>query len=122
MPVKQQRKKLTKEEIKAQSKTLKRLFVDLFKTYPLQLFAVTILIIISVFANVQGTMFMQTLIDGYVFPMLKTHSTDFAPLAQAIFKVAVFYAIGVLATFGFTFIMAYVGQGFMRITRNKIFR
>jgi len=121
MPVKQQRKKLTKEEIKAQSKTLKRLFGDLFKTYPLQLSAVTILIIISVFANVQGTMFMQTLIDSYVLPMLKTHSTDFAPLAQAIIKVAEFYAIGVLATFGFTFIMAYVGQGFMRITRNKIF-
>ena len=43
---------------------------------------------VSVLANVQGTMFMKTLIDQYIMPMLQSETPDFHPLAMAILRVA----------------------------------
>ena len=51
------------------------------------------------FPSVQGTLFMQTLIDDYIIPLTKQASPDFTELAHAIGRVAVFYACGVLASF-----------------------
>ena len=45
---------------------------------------VAILIFVSVLANVQGTMFIQKLIDDYIAPMLTQEVPDFEPLAMAI--------------------------------------
>ena len=59
-------------------------------------------IFVSVIANVQGTMFMKNLIDLYIMPLIGQSSPDFGPLLGAILKVAVFYMIGVLATFSYT--------------------
>ena len=53
-------------------------------------------IFVSVLANVQGTMFMKTMIDDYIIPLTQAEVPDFAPFAWAIAKVAGFYSIGVL--------------------------
>ena len=116
------RKKLSAKDIKAESKTLGRLFGLLFMTYPLQLIFVVICIFVSVLANVQGTMFMQTLIDSYIVPMVKNHSHNFGPLLRAITKVAVFYGFGIVAAYLYTLIMAIVTQSFMTSVRNQLFQ
>ena len=115
------RKKLSKDDFKKNSDALKRVFQFLFENYKFQFLAVAVCIIISVLANVQGTLFMQTLIDDYITPMLKTGSKDFGPLAYAIRKVIVFYAIGVAAAYVQNLIMVYVGQGALKKLRDQMF-
>ena len=114
-------RKASKEEMKASVGGLKRLFKLLFSTYPIHLMAVAVFIVVSVLANVQGTMFIQTLVDDYILPMVKNHSTDFTPLANAMKRVIVFYAIGIAATYSYNLIMVYVGQGMLKKLRGGMF-
>ena len=115
------RKKLTKEDIVNNREALGRVFKFLSDRYKFRFLAVFVCIIISVLCNVQGTLFMQTLIDDYIQPMVKNHSTDFTPLLMAIGKVAGLYALGVAATYVYRLIMVYVGQGALRELRNQMF-
>ena len=115
------RQQVSKEEMKKNNVALKRVFQFLMKNYALQFIIVFVCIIISVLANVQGTLFMQTLIDDYITPMVESGSRDFGPLANAIRRVIVFYAIGVMATYAQNFIMVYVGQGALKKLRDEMF-
>ena len=54
-------------------------------------------------------------------PMLKASDPDFTPLLHAILRVAVFYLIGILATFAQNRVMIYVTQGTLRNLRNDLF-
>ena len=58
------------------------------KDYTVHCIAVVIAIFVNVLANVQGTMFMKTLIDGYITPMLTQPDPDLVPLLHAILRVA----------------------------------
>lgn len=100
---------------------MKRLLGYLFKYYKIQLILVFICIIISVLANLQGTMFIQVLIDDYIVPLIKSENPNFSMLKNKIFSVAAFYAVGVIATFTYGRIMVYVTQGFMMHLRNDMF-
>ena len=110
-----------KPQVENPGKIFKRLMKYIFKTYKIQYIVVFVLIFVSVIANVQGTMFTQTLIDDYIMPLLLTDNPDFGPLAGAIGRVAGFYAIGVLAAFTQSKIMVYVTQGVQRSLRNDLF-
>ncbi len=102
-------------------KTLKRIFQYVTSQYGALCLIVLILIFVSVLANVQGTMFMQTLIDDYITPMLTSGSKDFGPLAAAIGRVILFYGIGVLAAFAQSQIMVTVTQGTLQRLREETF-
>lgn len=115
------RQRITKEDFKANKGAMKRLFKNLFTTYPLQLILVLCCIIISVFANLQGTLFLRTLIDNYITPMVQTGSQDFGPLIKAILRVLIFYCCGIGAAYAQALLMAYVTQGMLRNLRNEIF-
>ena len=99
----------------------KRLMGYVAKSYAPHLVIVAVLILISVLANVQGTMFIQRLIDDYIMPMLSADVPDFHPLAMAILRVAVFYAVGVAAAYAYNRIMINVTQGVLRNLRNDLF-
>ncbi len=102
-------------------KVFKRLLGIIFKKHKLQIIVVFICIFISVFANVQGTLFIQRLIDDYIEPLIGTPNPDFTPLLLAIGKVAAFYLLGVVSTYAYSSIMVYVTQGTMRDLRCDIF-
>ena len=102
-------------------KLLGRLARYIFKNYSIHIVIVVICIFVSVLANVQGTMFMKTLIDQYITPLLSADTPDFGPLATAIARVACFYAIGVIATYTYNRIMINVSQGTLRNLRNDMF-
>ena len=80
-----------------------------------------ICIVVSVLANVQGTLFIQSLIDDYITPMLSQPTPDFTPLLMAIVRVACFYLIGAGAAYAQAKIMVYVTQGTMKDLRSEIF-
>ena len=121
MPRNNTRGRVSLKDIKSNGATLKRLFGMLFKTYPIQLIIAIVCIFISVIANVQGTMFMQTLIDSYILPMLKDGGRNFGPLLNAIKRVAFFYAFGIVSSYLYVWIMAIVTQSFMKKIRNDLF-
>lgn len=108
-------------KVKNPMKLLKRLLGVVFKKYKFHIIFVLICIVVSVLANVRGTLFIQTLIDNYITPMLGEENPDFKPLLIAIGKVAVFYLIGAAATFTQAKIMVYVTQGTMKDLRCQIF-
>ena len=110
-----------KLDLKANMGTIMRVLKYVCKRYGLQMVIVVVCIVITVLSNLQGTMFMQTLIDDYIMPMLKEHSNDFGPLLGAIGRVALFYAAGVISMFTQSMIMVYVTQGTLRDLRDDIF-
>ena len=115
------RGQMSKEEFKKNSKALGRLFKFLFKNYGFLLIIVFICILISIFATIQGTLFTQNLIDDYITPMIKSGSRDFSELLAAITRVAIFYGIGIAATFGYRLIMVFVTQGTLDKLRRQLF-
>ena len=100
---------------------LARLMHYVFRDYKFHCIAVFLLIFAGVIANVQGTMFTKNLIDDYITPFLLSDNPNFAPLAKAISRVAVFYAIGVISTYIYNRIMVAVTQGTLRNLRNDLF-
>ena len=100
---------------------LARLMHYVFRDYKFHCIAVFLLIFAGVIANVQGTMFTKNLIDDYITPFLLSDNPNFAPLAKAISRVAVFYAIGVISTYAYNRIMVAVTQGTLRNLRNDLF-
>ena len=102
-------------------KIFRRLMAYIMKNYALAIAAVIACIIYSAFAMVQGTLFMEELIDGYIQPLLMSDSPDFSNLAHAIGRVAFFYGIGVIASYAQAKLMIYVSQGTLRSLRNDLF-
>ncbi len=109
------------KRIENPGKVFKRLMKYVARDYTPHLILTAILIFVSVLANVQGTMFIQHLIDDYIEPMLLADRPDFGPLAAAITRVAVFYLIGVAAAYAWNRIMINVTQGTLRNVRNDLF-
>ena len=110
-----------KVHVEGAGKLFRRLMAYVLRHYAVHLVVVMICIVIQVLANVQGTLFMRTLIDSYIQPMIAEGSRDFGPLSEAIRRVAVFYAIGIIATVLHNLIMVYVTQGTMLRLRKDIF-
>ena len=100
---------------------LKRLMGMLMKHYGTAVIIVAICIIINVLANVQGTMFMQRLIDDYITPLLKSETKNYTPLLHAIGRVACFYGIGIIASYSYNRIMVNVTQGMLKTFRDSMF-
>lgn len=110
-----------KPKVKNPGKILGRILGYTFKNYKIHMIIVFICIIISVLANVQGTLFIQSLIDDYITPLMNTSSPDFTPLLFAMARVAGFYLLGAASTFAYSKLMVYVTQGTMRNLRIDIF-
>lgn len=110
-----------KPKVKNPGKILGRILGYTFKNYKIHMIIVFICIIVSVLANVQGTLFIQSLIDDYITPLMNASSPDFTPLLFAMARVAGFYLLGAASTFAYSKLMVYVTQGTMRNLRIDIF-
>ena len=115
------KKKKDNIQIQHPLKQLKRLMAYVFQDYGMHCAAVLLLIVVSVLANVQGTMFTRTLIDEYIQPLLLSDRPDFTPLLHAIIRVAAFYGIGIVSTYTYNRLMVEVTQGTLRDMRNDLF-
>lgn len=110
-----------KPKIEHPGRIFKRIMGYVLKDYWLQYLLVVICILVNVYAGTQGTMFMKTLIDTYIEPLIGGADPDFTPLLHAIARVGCFYAAGIIASFVQARIMVYVTQGTMRNLRNDMF-
>ena len=96
------------ERPKNTGKTMRRTMAFILKHYKWHCLAVVICIVLTVLAQLNGTLFLQKLYDSYLSPMLESGSTDFTPLLHKLIQVGAVYAIGVLCSWGYTRLMVNV--------------
>lgn len=116
-----QRSKGPRPKVENPGKLFMRLLAYIMKNYAVHCILVVICIFITVLASVQGTWFMQTLIDGYILPLIGQADPDFSGLLHAIMRVSIFYLIGALASYIYTRIMVNVSQGTLKNLRDDMF-
>ena len=102
-------------------KTLKRLLAFIMKRYKFRYLFVIVCIAISSVVQVIGTMFMRTLIDDYILPMVEGKLTSFQPLIQALTTIACVYLLGVVCTYTYNLVMMYISQGVLKDIRDEMF-
>lgn len=100
---------------------LKRIMAEVFQHYLPHCILVLICIVVSALANVQASLFLQTLIDDYIIPMTQQQDPSFAPLAGALMRVGCIYVVGILAAWLNSRIMVNVTQGTLRNLRIQLF-
>lgn len=102
-------------------KTMKRLLSYIFKRYKFRFLIVIIAIAVSSIVTVVGTMFMQSLIDDYIMPMLNGTITTFQPLINALLKMGCIYLVGIICTYTYNMLMMYISQGVLKGIRDEMF-
>lgn len=103
-------------------KIFKRLFMSMMQSYLVPFIIVVICIVIAAFANVQASLFSQTLIDDYIVPLTESDDPNFGPLAHALLTMASVYLIGIISSYVYNRIMVNVTQGTLRNIRMKMFK
>ena len=100
---------------------LKRIMGEVFQHYLPHCILVLVCIVVSALANVQASLFLQTLMDDYIVPMTQQQNPSFAPLAGALLRVGCIYVVGILAAWLNARTMVNVTQGTLRNLRIQLF-
>ena len=103
------------------SRSMRRLTSGILKDYGLQMIIVLICVIAAALADAYGMLFIQKLIDNYITPLLHSEQRDFTPLLAALQHIALIYLISVVATYIYSILMVYVGQGTLLKIRKRLF-
>lgn len=121
MNEKQMKKPLQTEDMKGMFTLMRRILGEMVKYYKFSLCAVLVGILGSALCTLRGTLFLQTLIDDYIAPLVKAQSPDFSKLGTALLSLAGTYAIGIVCAYGYNRIMVNVSQGTMKRFRVELF-
>ncbi|MDD3261825.1 MAG: ABC transporter ATP-binding protein [Oscillospiraceae bacterium] len=100
--------------------TIKRLLSFMAK-YKVQLVLVVICILISAAVSALSSLFLQTLIDHYIMPLLGQKNPQFSGLIHILMIMAIIYLVGVLATLFYNKAMVKVAQGTLKNIRDEMF-
>lgn len=106
---------------KNQGKVIKRLLSYMDAPNRIRMAVVLVCILISALAGVMGSMFLKTLIDDYIEPLLAMDTPVFTGLLKAIGTMALIYLIGVATTFTYNWLMVNVSQGILKDIRDDLF-
>lgn len=101
--------------------TLKRLLKGIFKHYKIQFIMVVILIMISSSVSIAASLFMESLIDDYITPMLSDEVANFNPLIKALEVMGIIYVVGIISSYTYNRIMVVIAQGTLKNIRNELF-
>nr|WP_139906479.1 ABC transporter ATP-binding protein [Clostridium thermarum] len=114
-------KKIPGRGVENPIKVLTRLLGYIFKEFKLLLFIVTLTIMVSSLTNVAGTLFLRSLIDDYITPLLGQSNPNFGPLLKAVLTMASIYYIGVLSNYLHNRLMVLITQGTLKKFRDDMF-
>lgn len=102
-------------------KTLRRLFSYMVKKYKVQLVLVMIFILLSTYANVRGSLFLQVVIDDHITPLLGQTNPNFSGLLKAITTMAFIYVTGIISNLLYNLIMVRISEGTQKEIRDQMF-
>lgn len=91
------------------------------KGYKGQLVFVVVCILLSAVASAASSLFLQTLIDDYIVPLLGTPNPVFSGLAGALAVIGIIYLVGVLSTLFYNRVMVTIAQGALKKIRDDMF-
>lgn len=91
--------------------------------YGIRVIIVGVCLVIAAIVNVVGNMYLQTLIDDYITPLITMtdKAAGFNALKTALITIASIYLIGVVCSYTQTRIMVNVSQGTLRKLRKLVF-
>ncbi|MGN0184080.1 MAG: ABC transporter transmembrane domain-containing protein, partial [Aristaeellaceae bacterium] len=101
-------------------RTLGRL-LSYMKDYRGQLIFVAVCILLSAIASAASALFLQSLIDDYIAPLLTSSAPVFTQLLKALILLGAVYLIGVLATLLYNRTMVTIAQGTLKRIRDEMF-
>lgn len=101
-------------------KTLGRL-LSYMKDYKGQLIFVVVCILLSAVASAASSLFLQSLIDDYIVPLLGTSQPMFHELLKALVVIGFIYLIGVISTLFYNQVMVTIAQGTLKKIRDEMF-
>lgn len=102
-------------------RVLKRL-ASYIMAYKMQVFVVIASIIVSSIVQAVSAMFLQSLVDAYILPLIGKRNPDFAPLLRMIAIMACVCAIGVFFSWLWSRLVVKIAQSVMRNLRNQMFK
>ena len=112
------------QSMKGQWRVLGRVMGFVFKYYKFQFALVIACILATSVCTIQGTLFMQTLIDDFITPMLNgTVALDagFVQLRGALVQLALILLLGVACSTTYNMSMMFIGQGTLLQIRKQLF-
>ncbi len=101
-------------------KTLGRL-LSYMKDYKGQLVFVVICILLSAVASAASSLFLQSLIDDYIVPLLGSSVPVFHNLLKALIVIGSIYLIGIISTLFYNRVMVTIAQGTLKKIRDEMF-
>ena len=101
--------------------TARRLLSYLGRGYQLRFVLVLICILITAVASVSGSLFLGTLIDNYITPLLAMETPVYDDLARVISMMAGLYVLGVVCAFLYNRLMVTISQGMQKKIRDDLF-
>jgi ATP-binding cassette subfamily B protein len=102
-------------------KTTKRLLSYISQGHKFTFSLVLICILVSALANVAGSLFLETLIDDYITPLLGVTNPVFTSMYRALAMMAGIYMVGVVATYVYNILMVTISQGIQKKIRDELF-
>lgn len=102
-------------------RTCKRLLSYIILKQKLLFIVVVICILISSCTVVVSSLFLETLIDDYITPLLIEDNPVFNGLLHTLIFMAFIYIIGVIATFLYNRLMVKVSQNTLKLIRDDMF-
>lgn len=91
------------------------------KGYKGQLVFVVVCILLSAAASAVSSLFLQTLIDDYIVPLLGISDPVFGGLVRALTCIGTVYLVGVLSTLFYNRVMVTIAQGTLKKIRDDLF-
>ena len=110
-----------KSKPKFNKKTAKRLLKYVTETYKLQFVIVFVCILLSAIATTAVSLSLRYLLDDFILPLIGQKEPNFAELYQALAVLGCIFLVGVIATFIYTRMMVFIGQGVLKRVRDDMF-
>ena len=105
---------------KVNGKVVKRL-LSYIGQYKLRFTLVLICILISALTSVASSLYLETLIDDYITPLLLEAAPVFTPLLRSVLFMGCIYLAGVVATLLYNRLMVVIAQGILKDIRDAMF-
>ncbi|WP_241218852.1 ABC transporter ATP-binding protein [Bifidobacterium dolichotidis] len=105
---------------KAAKGTTKRLFKYIWH-YKVRVIIVVLSIIVSAAAQAASALFLKTLIDHYILPIVGQTNPNWTPLIEALVLMGCLYAVGTICQWLFQYLLVGVEQGVLKTVRDDMF-
>lgn len=100
--------------------TTKRIFGYIMR-YRWRVVVIVLCILVGAAAQAGSALFLQSLVDRYILPLVGARNQDWAPLMRALSLMACLYAMGIVSTWLWNWLIVTVEQGTLKNIRDEMF-